>query len=240
MQRLLDVTLATLELAFDLMHTKSRWSQVAREMDQYVRDNGYRTVECFVGHGIGRDMHEDPQVPNFLSRGLRGSGDFPPRAGAGDRGRADGQHGHQAGETALATSGPSRRLDGKPSAHFEHTIAITRDGPVGLTAAPTPAELPPGDLGRAAAPELRREPIGSCRGLWANPPWRAAGRRAWPGGQILCREPLSRTRPPRRILNRFPPFAGLGPAGSSRKSVVSFRRASLAMKVRRQRQAYLR
>ena len=58
------------------MHTKSRWSQVAREMDIYVRDHGFSTVECFVGHGIGREMHEDPQVPNFLSRGLRGSGDF--------------------------------------------------------------------------------------------------------------------------------------------------------------------
>ena len=45
-------------------------------MDIYVRDHGYKTVECFVGHGIGRNMHEDPQVPNFLSRSLRGSGDF--------------------------------------------------------------------------------------------------------------------------------------------------------------------
>ena len=68
--------LATLDLAFELMHTKSRWSQVAREMAQFVRDHGFSTVECFVGHGIGRQMHEEPQVPNFLSRSLRGSGDF--------------------------------------------------------------------------------------------------------------------------------------------------------------------
>jgi methionyl aminopeptidase len=138
-QRLLDVTLGTLELAFDLMHTKSRWSQVAREMDIYVRDHRYHTVECFVGHGIGRQMHEDPQVPNFLSRGLRGSGDFrlepglviaiEPMVNVGTK-RVKMHRDQWTQSTA----------DGKPSAHFEHTIAITRDGPVRLTEAPTPAE----------------------------------------------------------------------------------------------------
>jgi methionyl aminopeptidase len=138
-QRLLDVTLGTLELAFELMHTKSKWSQVAREMDTYVRDHGYSTVECFVGHGIGRQMHEEPQVPNFLSRGLRGSGDFrlepglviavEPMVNMGTK-RVKLHRDHWTQSTA----------DGKPSAHFEHTIAITRDGPTLLTAAPTPVE----------------------------------------------------------------------------------------------------
>jgi len=67
-QQLLDVTIATLDLAFELMHTKSRWGQIAREMAQLVRDNGFSTVECFVGHGIGRQMHEEPQVPNYVDR----------------------------------------------------------------------------------------------------------------------------------------------------------------------------
>jgi methionyl aminopeptidase len=138
-QKLLDVTLGTLELAFDLMHTKSKWSQVAREMDNYVRDHGFSTVECFVGHGIGRQMHEEPQVPNFLSRGLRGSGDFrlepglviavEPMVNMGTK-RVKIHRDQWTQSTA----------DGKPSAHFEHTIAITRDGPTLLTAAPTPAE----------------------------------------------------------------------------------------------------
>lgn len=138
-QHLLDVTRATLELAYDLMHTKSKWSQVAREMDNYVRDNGFSTVECFVGHGIGRQMHEDPQVPNFVSRGLRGSGDFrlepglviavEPMVNMGTK-RVKLLRDHWTQSTA----------DGRPSAHFEHTIAITRDGPVQLTAAPSPAE----------------------------------------------------------------------------------------------------
>jgi methionyl aminopeptidase len=138
-QRLLDCTEGTLNLAIDLMHSKNRWSQVAREMDIYVRDHGYYTVECFVGHGIGRNMHEEPQVPNFLSRGLRGSGDFrlepglviavEPMVNMGTK-RVK-LHRDQWTQTTA---------DGKPSAHFEHTIAITRDGPVRLTEALTPAE----------------------------------------------------------------------------------------------------
>jgi methionyl aminopeptidase len=139
-QRLLDVTLATLDLAFELMHNRSRWSQVAREMAQFVRDNGYSTVECFVGHGIGRQMHEDPQVPNFMSRSLRGSGDFriepglviavEPMVNMGTK-RVKLHRDHWTQST----------LDNKPSAHFEHTIAVTGEGPVQLTTAPTPSEL---------------------------------------------------------------------------------------------------
>jgi methionyl aminopeptidase len=139
-QRLLDVTAATLDLAFELMQTKTRWSQIAREMAQYVRDNGFSTVECFVGHGIGRQMHEEPQVPNFLSRSLRGSGDFriesglviavEPMVNMGTK-RVKMHRDHWTQST----------LDRKPSAHFEHTIAVTSNGPVLLTAAPTPDEI---------------------------------------------------------------------------------------------------
>ena len=75
-QELLDVTEGVLDLAIELMNEKSYWSQIAEEMAQYVADHGFSTVECFVGHGIGRDMHEDPQVPNYSSRTLRGSADF--------------------------------------------------------------------------------------------------------------------------------------------------------------------
>ncbi|HVT26760.1 MAG TPA: type I methionyl aminopeptidase [Lacipirellulaceae bacterium] len=139
-QRLLDVTVRTLELAFELMHTKTRWSQIAREMAQFVRDNGFSTVECFVGHGIGREMHEEPQVPNFLSRSLRGSGDFriepglviavEPMVNMGTK-RVKMHRDHWTQST----------LDRKHSAHFEHTIAVTNDGPVLLTDAPTPDEI---------------------------------------------------------------------------------------------------
>ncbi|MEM8866480.1 MAG: type I methionyl aminopeptidase [Planctomycetota bacterium] len=138
-QRLLDVTLGTLELAFELMHNKDRWSQVAREMAAYVNDHGYSTVECFVGHGIGRNLHEDPQVPNFVSRGLRGRDDFrldpglviavEPMVNMGTK-----------KVKMLNDEWTQITADGALSAHFEHTIAMTKDGPVRLTAAPAPAE----------------------------------------------------------------------------------------------------
>jgi methionyl aminopeptidase len=138
-QRLMDVTRDTLELAFDLMHQKSHWSQVAREMDQFVRDHGFSTVECFVGHGIGRQMHEDPQVPNFMSRSLRGSGDFRLEPGLVIAVEPMVNMGTKRVKM-LPDHWTQSTMDGKPSAHFEHTIAMTKSGPVQLTAAPTPAE----------------------------------------------------------------------------------------------------
>ena len=75
-QRLLDVTRGVLMLAIDLMGKKSKWSEVAAEMGKFVRDSNFSVVESFVGHGIGREMHEDPQVPNFVSPQLRRNGDF--------------------------------------------------------------------------------------------------------------------------------------------------------------------
>ncbi|HEY2148800.1 MAG TPA: type I methionyl aminopeptidase [Pirellulales bacterium] len=139
-RRLLDVTSGALDLAIELMGKKSRWSEVAREMANYVRDAGFSVVENFVGHGIGRDMHEDPQVPNFVSPQLRRSADFrlepgliiavEPMVNMGTK-KTKPMPDHWTQSTQ----------DGRPSAHFEHTIALTHDGPWILTAPPTPAEL---------------------------------------------------------------------------------------------------
>ena len=139
-QRLLDVTKGTLNLAFELMHTKSRWSQIAREMADYVRDNGFSTVECFVGHGIGRRDARRAAGAEFPQPRPAGQRRFPHRAGPGDCRRADGEHGHQTRENAQRSL-DAITLDRKPSAHFEHTIAMTNDGPWLLTAAPTPEEI---------------------------------------------------------------------------------------------------
>jgi methionyl aminopeptidase len=158
-QKLLDVTKGTLDLAFELMHTKTRWSQVAREMAQYVRDNGFSTVECFVGHGIGRQMHEEPQVPNFLSRSLRGSGDFHIEAGLVIAVEPMVNMGTKRVKM-LRDHWTQSTLDRRPSAHFEHTIAITKDGPWLLTAAPTTEEL--ANLPwEAAIPESAAKPVAS-------------------------------------------------------------------------------
>ncbi len=131
-QRLLDVTRATLELAIEQMEACSRWYEVATAMEALVKKGEMTVVEAFVGHGIGREMHEDPQVPNFVSG--RGS-DFrlvpglviaiEPMVNLGTkrvRTRAD----HWTQATA----------DGRASAHFEHTVAVTESGVEVLTAGP--------------------------------------------------------------------------------------------------------
>jgi methionyl aminopeptidase len=131
-QRLLEVTKATLDLAIQQMGVCSMWSEVARQMAELVQDAGFAVVEMFVGHGIGRGMHEDPQVPNFCSDHFRRSGDFrlepglviavEPMVNMGTK-RVRAMPDHWTQSTA----------DGQPSAHFEHTIAITKDGPRVLT-----------------------------------------------------------------------------------------------------------
>jgi methionyl aminopeptidase len=135
-RRLLDVAKNTLSLAISLLARCSRWSQVAGEMEAYVKRHKYSVVEAFVGHGIGRDMHEDPQVPNFVNSQLRrGNGDFrlvpglvlaiEPMVNMGTkRVRTKADYWTQA------------TADSRPSAHFEHTVAITDDGPFILTSGP--------------------------------------------------------------------------------------------------------
>jgi methionyl aminopeptidase len=139
-QKLLDVTEQTLNLAIELLGVKSYWSQIAEQMAQYVRDHGYSSVENFVGHGIGREMHEDPQVPNYASRTLRGSADFRIEPGLVIAVEPMVNMGTKRVKI-LADDWTQVTADGKFSAHFEHTIAITPDGPTLLTVAPTPAEV---------------------------------------------------------------------------------------------------
>lgn len=139
-QRLLDVTSQTLDLAIDLMAKKSWWSEVAAEMEAYVKSQGFAVVESFVGHGIGRQMHEDPQVPNFVSGQFRRNGDFrlvPGLVLAVEPMVNMGTKRVQTGTDYWTQLTADRR----PSAHFEHTIAITTSGPYVLTAPPNEVEL---------------------------------------------------------------------------------------------------
>jgi len=134
-QRLLEVTEGVLDLAIEQMGKCSTWSEVAIQMEAYVTESGFAVVEAFVGHGIGREMHEDPQVPNYASPQLRRSGGFrlvpglviavEPMVNMGTkRVRTADDHWTQV------------TVDGRPSAHFEHTIALTDSGPYVLTAGP--------------------------------------------------------------------------------------------------------
>ncbi|MCD4825412.1 MAG: type I methionyl aminopeptidase [Phycisphaerae bacterium] len=131
-QRLVDVTRHSLDIAIQLAAPGGKWSQVAEAMADYVRGEGFSVVEEFVGHGIGREMHEDPKVPNFLSPELK-MRDIPLRPGL-----------VIAVEPMVNMGTPRVRVlddgwtiataDGKPSAHWEHTLAITQDGVRVLTA----------------------------------------------------------------------------------------------------------
>jgi methionyl aminopeptidase len=141
-QRLLDVTSGVLTLAIDLMGKRSRWSEVASEMGTYVRDAGFSTVESFVGHGIGREMHEDPQVPNFVSAQLRRNGDFALEPGLVIAVEPMVNMGTKHVKS-LPDYWTQATQDAQPSAHFEHTIAITENGPWVLTGPPQEGEQVP-------------------------------------------------------------------------------------------------
>ena len=140
-QKLLDVTQGVLELAINLMGTKNKWSEVAIEMQAYVYDAGFSVVEDFVGHAIGREMHEKPQVPNYYDeKRFKGDGDFDLRPGI-----------VLAIEPMVNVGTKSVKClddhwtivtrDAKNSAHFEHTVALTNEGPQILTGPPSADEV---------------------------------------------------------------------------------------------------
>ena len=79
-QKLLDVTSETLNLAIRAMGRCKTWLEVASLMERFVKSQGMYVVEKFVGHGIGQTMHEDPQVPNFASAALRSTTSSSSRA----------------------------------------------------------------------------------------------------------------------------------------------------------------
>lgn len=127
-QALLDATRESLERGIAKMVAGGRVSDIGAAVEDYVVPRGYSVVRDYVGHGIGKKMHEEPQVPNY---GPAGSG---PRLKAGmvlavepmvNQGTADVE--------TLDDDWTVVTADGKLSAHFEHTIAITEDGPVVLT-----------------------------------------------------------------------------------------------------------
>ncbi|MCF0234315.1 MAG: type I methionyl aminopeptidase, partial [Thermoguttaceae bacterium] len=80
-RKLVETTRGALWLAIEKLQTARYWSEVAREMESFVRGNGFSVVESFVGHGIGRTMHEEPQVPNFVWNEFLRHGDFQIKPG---------------------------------------------------------------------------------------------------------------------------------------------------------------
>jgi len=131
-QKLLDVTEHLLDIAVSMARPGMLWSQIAGEMQRYAEKNGFSVVRDFVGHGIGTEMHEEPKVPNFVSRDLL-SDDIKLTEGL----VLAIEPMVNAGTSAVKTLGNGWTVvtaDGKHSAHFEHTVAVTKQGCTVLTA----------------------------------------------------------------------------------------------------------
>ena len=130
--RLVRVAGEALQIAIDELPRRKWWSEVASRMQKHVETAGFRMVEAYVGHGIGRNMHENPQVPNFVDRDTR-KHDFRLEPGLVlavepmvNMGKADVK--------ALGDHWTVVTKDGLPSVHVEHTLALTPHGVEIITA----------------------------------------------------------------------------------------------------------
>ena len=122
------MTRESLELAIGECRPDRRLSDVSHAVQRHVEAHGFGVVRAFVGHGIGRALHEEPQVPNFGEPG-RGPKLRPGMVLAIEPMVTMGSH-----DVRILEDGwTAVTRDGSLAAHFEHTIAITDDGPEVLT-----------------------------------------------------------------------------------------------------------
>lgn len=127
-RKLLDVTSASLEAAIQQCQVGGRLGDISAAVQEMCEAAGFGVVREFVGHGIGRSMHEDPQVPNF---GSRGKG---PRLKAGMVLAIEPMINAGKPEVRVLPDGwTAITVDRSYSAHFEHTVALTKEGPRVLT-----------------------------------------------------------------------------------------------------------
>lgn len=127
-QRLLDVTQEALARGIAAAKPGNRIGDIGHAVQSYVEEQGFSVVRAYVGHGIGRELHEAPEVPNF---GKAGHG---PRLAPGMTLAIEPMINEKGFDIKLLGDGWTvKTRDGGLSAHFEHTVAITKDGPVILT-----------------------------------------------------------------------------------------------------------
>ena len=130
-RRLMAVGEANPERGDRGVRARARWSEVARRMMRATEEAGFSVVEQFVGHGIGREMHEPPQVPNYTNASTaarRTSRSVPAWCWPSSRWSTPGTR-----NQILADHWTAVTADGRPSVHFEHTVALTANGPELLT-----------------------------------------------------------------------------------------------------------
>lgn len=130
-RKMCEATQRCLDIAIENIRPGRKWSQVAQIMQRYAESRGYGVVKNFVGHGIGRSMHEEPKVPNYADRNTRRD-DIELREGLVlaiepmlTLGKPD--------NITLADGWTVVTKDRKASAHYEHTVAVTGGGAEVLT-----------------------------------------------------------------------------------------------------------
>ena len=130
-RRLIDTTRESLEAAIRVVGPGVRISAIGAAVQTLAESRGYGIVRDYAGHGIGTNLHEDPQIPNYVETGARTRDVvlkpgmvicIEPMLNAGG-----------AEVDVLADGWTVVTRDGSLSAHFEHTIAVTEDGPVVLS-----------------------------------------------------------------------------------------------------------
>ena len=127
-QRLLDVTKASLARGIEQARVGNRLSDISFAVQSFVEMHGFSVVRDFVGHGIGQKLHEEPEIPNY---GRPGQG---PVLAEGMVFAIEPMVNMGTHRTKILADGWTVVTeDGKPSAHFEHTIVITSKGPEILT-----------------------------------------------------------------------------------------------------------
>jgi methionyl aminopeptidase len=127
-QKLMDVTERALYEGIGQALAGNRVVDISRAIQKYVESNGFSVVREFVGHGVGRSMHEEPQVPNFVD------GKSSPKLRPGMTIAIEPMV--NAGKPAVEILNDGWTVvtrDGMPSAHFEHTVLITENEPEILT-----------------------------------------------------------------------------------------------------------
>jgi methionyl aminopeptidase len=127
-RRLMDVTRECLREGIKAAQPGARIGDIGHAVSQYAEDNGFSVVRQYIGHGVGENMHEEPDVPNYGKQG-RGLRLMPGMTIAIEPMINEGG----AAVKTMPDGWTVKTCDGKLSAHFENTIAITEDGPVILT-----------------------------------------------------------------------------------------------------------
>lgn len=128
LEKLLETTQNSLYSGISQAIVGNRIGDISSAVEKTVEVCGYGVVREFVGHGVGKNLHEDPEVPNF---GMAGKG---PRLAAGMVIAIEPMINQGSGDVVRLDDGWTiKTADGSPSAHFEHTVLISKSGPVILT-----------------------------------------------------------------------------------------------------------